>query len=633
MKKILATILALVLVLSLCVVPASATEPDCSVTVTSTVASVSESATEQTVKFTITLITKETKPIKAFSFELVPSENLTLATSGKAADTFKYTTNKALKYDEEEGTGFKSYGYDVNTKILAAFAPVDDGITSDTVVLEIMGKIAANATGSATLGLKDVVVGPNGDSDYKNVSTTGAKVTINADPVALTGTATITGTAKFGQTLTAGLTGDNNTGTLSYKWYRGNDVISGATAETYTLGADDIGKAIKVEISSSVQTGSVSSSATSAVAKADAPSAPSCTFSFDGTNAGKLMGSTTAMEYSLNGGSSWADCTADMALTVANITADKDIKVRLKETATTKAGAIQTIDITKAATPTSVGKTDCTTISNNNGTLTGVTSAMEYMKSTASSWTAISGTTVTGLANGTYNVRVKATGTKLASDPKTVTINAFNAQKEATPAATFTATGDSTGTLTNVESGMKYSTNGTTWTNITSTSVELTGLSAGTIQVYKPGNGTTTTDSDKQSITITKALKPNLTVTQPTTVGGTGSIATTADHQFSTDGTNWTNCIGAKTGLAAGTYYVRVKATGKELASAAQTVIIKEFKQDETKPDTHKRNSGDVVVIKNDTKEYNPDTGASVLSMGVIAVLAGVAYVASKKRK
>ena len=49
---------------------------------------------------------------------------------------------------------------------------------------------------------------------------------------------------------------------------------------------------------------------------------------------------------------------------------------------------------------------------------------MEYRLSEASEWTSISGNTVSGLANGTYDVRVKANGTVLASAAATVTIGA-----------------------------------------------------------------------------------------------------------------------------------------------------------------------------------------------------------------
>ena len=77
--------------------------------------------------------------------------------------------------------------------------------------------------------------------------------------------------------------------------------------------------------------------------------------------------------------------------------------------------------MTQAAQP-AVSGVDCTTVEQNDGKLTGVDSTMEYRLSTASKWTEITDTEVTGLADGTYEVRVKANGTVLASTAATVTI-------------------------------------------------------------------------------------------------------------------------------------------------------------------------------------------------------------------
>ena len=147
--------------------------------------------------------------------------------------------------------------------------------------------------------------------------------------------------------------------------------------------------------------------------------------------------------------------------------------------------------------------------------------------------------------------------------------------KEITPSATFTATGADTGTLAGVTAGMKYSLDGTNWTDITgSDNIDLTGLSAGTIQVVKKGNGTTTVDSDPQTITVTKAETPNLTVTQPTVIDGKGTVATTTAHEYSSDnGSSWTACT-ANQEFEAGSYLIRVKASGTVLASENQTVKI-----------------------------------------------------------
>ncbi|MDD4239024.1 MAG: leucine-rich repeat protein, partial [Desulfotomaculaceae bacterium] len=162
--------------------------------------------------------------------------------------------------------------------------------------------------------------------------------------------------------------------------------------------------------------------------QADGPDAPSLTFSFDGADANKLMGANSTMQYSLDGGVAWSNCTEDMMLADTQISADKDIKVRIKETSTTLAGETQTIDILAGpAAPNGITATDCTTTENNNGKLSGITTAMEYKLSTASSWMAVSSSEITGLISGTYDVRFKATGQTLPGSPSSVTINKVTA--------------------------------------------------------------------------------------------------------------------------------------------------------------------------------------------------------------
>lgn len=99
-----------------------------------------------------------------------------------------------------------------------------------------------------------------------------------------------------------------------------------------------------------------------------------------------------------------------------------DVKVYQPGDGTTTSDSdIQTIDVTQAAQPAASG-VDCTTAEQNDGKLTGVDNTMEYRLSSSSKWTEITGTEVTGLADGTYEVRVKANGTVLASEAVTVTI-------------------------------------------------------------------------------------------------------------------------------------------------------------------------------------------------------------------
>lgn len=108
---------------------------------------------------------------------------------------------------------------------------------------------------------------------------------------------------------------------------------------------------------------------------------------------------------------------------------------------------------TKAATPTTV-KFNAPTAAGGNGTITGVTAAMEY-KSSTGEWKAIADTSVNDVAAGTYEVRVKATSTALASEAVTGTIPVAVAVTAATiqgtpyvgQTLTAVANADATGTL------------------------------------------------------------------------------------------------------------------------------------------------------------------------------------------
>ena len=176
-------------------------------------------------------------------------------------------------------------------------------------------------------------------------------ITWEAAPVnALTGTVAINGNLKYGETLTANVTGSNNTGTLSYEWRRNGETIVGATNSTYTLTQDDIGYTMSVVVRSSVESGSLVETAASTIDKADGPVAP-----------------------------------------------------------------------------TGINATACTTNANNNGTLVGITAEMEYKLSSSEDWTNGTGATITNLANGTYNVRYKATATHKAGASANVVVNAYNA--------------------------------------------------------------------------------------------------------------------------------------------------------------------------------------------------------------
>ena len=238
-------------------------------------------------------------------------------------------------------------------------------------------------------------------------------------------------------------------------------------------------------------------------------------------------------------------------------------------TVTSPSATTYTVTVTAGANMTTTGS--ATQNVNIGAAMTEIiyTAADGYYFPTDYTVAAVNGITVTRIDF----TKIKVSGTPTAA--ANITLTAPTAKtKEATPTAVFTANGTDSGKLTGIAAGMKYRINGGAWMNITATEANLTGLSACTITIMKSGNGTTTIDSDEQTITVTKAAKPALTPTLLTLAGGKGSIPTTAAHEFSTDGAAWTPCTGATENLDTGKYYVRVKANGTQLASETQEIDI-----------------------------------------------------------
>jgi len=157
---------------------------------------------------------------------------------------------------------------------------------------------------------------------------------------ALSGTVTIDNTSpKYGEVLTGSLVDGNNTGTLTYKWIVNATERQSGTSNTYKIGENDISHTVTLEITSSVQTGTLTSSATNTVTKAAAPDAPaSVTGSYTGygtdftytiiTPAGVLY------EFSKDG-TNWQDGNEFGGFAVDNTAT---FYARLKETATHLAG-------------------------------------------------------------------------------------------------------------------------------------------------------------------------------------------------------------------------------------------------------------------------------------------------------
>ena len=135
----------------------------------------------------------------------------------------------------------------------------DDPLTILSVTDGSAGDAALNADGTVTYTPDPDFYGTDtftytatdqsGGTDSATVT-----VTINNVNDAPTGDVEITGAAVVGQTLSANLSqledpDTINASTLSYQWLRSGTAIAGATANTLTLGAADVGAAISVAVS------------------------------------------------------------------------------------------------------------------------------------------------------------------------------------------------------------------------------------------------------------------------------------------------------------------------------------------------------------------------------------------------
>lgn len=192
------------------------------------------------------------------------------------------------------------------------------------------------------------------------------------------------------------------------------------------------------------------------------------------------------------------------------------------------------------------------------------------------------------LAVGNYTLNVfseQCNGDKktdYASEFQPIPLTVIN-PKEDTPEATFTAADDVGGTLTDVTTAMKYSVDGgVNWNPITGTAIDIMGVTAANgVQVYQPGDGVTTSDSDVQTINIMQPAKPTGLVSEACTTteqnnGKITGVDTAMEYKLVTE-TNWQEITGTElTGLTNGTYAVRVKADGTALASETENVVVGE---------------------------------------------------------
>ena len=259
-------------------------------------------------------------------------------------------------------------------------------------------------------------------------------------PSKLTGTLEITGTLKVGQTLTATLKDTNNTGTLTYNWYRSDPyvgwvLLQSSINNTFVITEACANKQISVVAYSDNELSQVESENTGIIAEEDKAEILNGTVEIIGSlKYGETLTANVTSNNSGNLSYQWKRSGVDIVgansptytLTVDDI----NNVIRVVVTSSVETGSIAsnaTSLIEKAdgpLAPSGITSTNCTSKSNNDGTISGVTADMEY-KLENGEWKNISSTTISNLSNGAYYVRVKETATHKASENTKVVINEY----------------------------------------------------------------------------------------------------------------------------------------------------------------------------------------------------------------
>ena len=145
--------------------------------------------------------------------------------------------------------------------------PTQDGDITIRLPLRSCGDTASVCAGGRSLaeGLRETVPGPDSESPTTNWANRPA-----------TGGAVIEGLPVVAQTLTAdtsGIADDDGltNATFNYQWLADDAGIEGATASTYTVAGEDVGKAIKVRVTFTDDAGSEESLISAATATVTQP--------------------------------------------------------------------------------------------------------------------------------------------------------------------------------------------------------------------------------------------------------------------------------------------------------------------------------------------------------------------------
>lgn len=307
----------------------------------------------------------------------------------------------------------------------------------------------------------------------------------------------------------------------------------------------------------------------------DKPATPNAVF--DGPSH-QLRGLAAGMVYSTNGGDTWTKV-SETAVTLSEDAINQAVSYKciwVKNVVDMVESDVNQVPILRITHPNGITSSPAT--SGNNGSINGVAPDMQYRKDGSSSWNDIGSNTVSGLSAGKYFVRRKASGYFVESNPVEIKVDDKTAKSaENKPTASFNAYN----MHLDYVAGCKISFDGgDNWTNVIKDATYIVNegdlrVSKGII-LYRPGNGSTTSDSDRQYITLSKQPTPTgITATSATPLVPGSIKGTDSSMQYKgASQSGWTDITGNTVAVAAGTYYLRRHGYGNSLPSDWLTVVV-----------------------------------------------------------
>lgn len=516
-----------------------------------------------------------------YTYEISESENFAAAISGGAAVTpgATYYIRYAAVTDVSEASSSVAFTVPqrpsapdpklftaVNTTAQAAtdgkIIGVNDKMGWATAENGTYTAVAENATELTGKGVGDYYIRYKAtDTAFSSKAT---KVTIANGAIVLTGV-TITGTAKYGETLTAAITPANATGTIAFEWYRGSDLISGATSSTYQLAATNIGSTITVKVTQNSGT-PVESKATAAVTAVEGSrTKPLLSESniIKTTDTIQVVGlpvlTGTSYEYSKDGGVTWQ---AGNEFTGLNSNTPYRITVREKEVEQGDV-VVKTAGVSSDVLPV---RTEANTTALNSVTLTGeakvgnTLTAAGYAENNTSRATGLSyawyrgSDQISGATGSTYTlvntdygktITVKVTQNSTVREASTTSAVAqapavmptASRLKTTATQTTVTVSGYANTTTRHYEYAITTQ-NGTPTDSDWQDETVFTGLSTGTIYTLHVRTGGVANDYAWQETgDTTKTITSNVTTkskTDPFTIAGVQPTVVMPDYTYGT---------------------------------------------------------------------------------------------------